>query len=232
MSTIKVLDHGFVSLVDSMPTASETTGWVNYDWGAGDARVVEAARVSYKSKGKTLEQDKRLLKYLYTNKHWSPFEQVKFTFHVKCPIFVARQWMRHRTFQFNEVSARYTEVPEEFYIPELARMQAQAKDNKQASGESLPENVANTCHHWMKEAYKETMWSYREMLSLGLSRELARMVLPVGLYTELFMSVDLRNLLHFIALRDHSHAQWEIQQYAKALAELASGIAPFTLSLR
>lgn len=231
-NTIQVLDHGFVELVDSMPARTDDHDlWSG--WGPGDARVVQAARVSYNghTQAKTIEQDKRLLKYLVKNNHSSPLEQVKFSFRVRAPLFVVRQWQRHRTFQFNEVSARYVEVKDEFYIPELSRMQAQSKDNKQASGEVLPEHVSAWSQICIRSAYERSMETYAQLLEDGLSRELARMVLPVGLYTEMFVSVDLRNLLHFITLRDHPHAQYEIQVYARALAELAKTVAPYTFQV-
>lgn len=244
MSRIDVLDHGFVELVDSMPAVHEDNpqytvidgnclACLDLGWGPGDARIVQAARVSYNghTQTKTLEQDKRLLKYLIKNNHSSPLEQVKFTFRVRLPIFVCRQWMRHRTFQFNEVSARYTEVKDEFYIPELGRMQAQSKDNKQASGEVLDKQDAAYCQLVIDDVYEQMHETYKGLIAKGLSRELARMVLPVGMYTEMFCSVDLRNLLHFITLRDHPHAQHEIQVYARALAELARAVAPYTFQV-
>jgi len=224
---IKVLDKGFVTLVDSMPAVCKVTE----GWGPGDARVVEAARVSYKSQGKTIEQDKKLLKYLYKNDHSSPFEKVTLEFHVKAPLFIARQWMRHRTASVNEISARYTEVQDEFYLPERSRMQAQSTSNKQASGEALHAIEADKCQDDMEEAWRFAYERYKHMLSMGLSRELARMVLPVSMYTEFYWTINLRNLMHFLKLRLHNHAQYEIRVYALALQALASEVAPYTLAL-
>lgn len=230
---IKVLDHGFVELVDSMPAVDAPNPYDIYNWGTGDARVVESARVSFSGHNKTrpLDQDQRLLKYLMRNKHWSPFEQVKLTFRVRAPIFVIRQWHRHRTWQYNEVSARYTKMADDFYVPKLERMQGQSKDNKQASGDVLPERDQEICRDAIEEACEEAYSTYLSLLARGLSREVARIVLPVGLYTEMFASVDLRNLLGFLSLRDHGHAQWEMVQYAKALRELAKPVAPYTFQV-
>jgi thymidylate synthase (FAD) len=213
---IKVLDHGFVRYIDHM---------------GSDLDILEAARVSYKSPSKGDEQDKKLLEYLYKNMHTSPFEMVKVKFNVKLPIFVMRQWVRHRMQNLNEVSARYTDLPNEFYIPKEWRKQ-DAK-NKQGSsdeflfnfpdGDSIYEVVSNHINH----AYG----LYEELLSNGVAREMARMVLPVNIYTECYSCWDLKNLLHFIALREDSHAQAEIQEYAKAMKEILIYLFPWTMSV-
>ena len=211
--TINVLDHGFVRYVDHM---------------GSDQRIVESARLSYNSPSKGEEQDKKLLAYLYKNKHTSPFEMVKITFNVKMPIFVMRQWVRHRMQNMNEVSARYTELPKEFYIPTEWRLQD--TKNKQGSngviydfpdGDPIKEVVSNHLDH----AYG----LYEELLANGVAREMARMVLPVNIYTEIYCCWDLKNLLHFLALREDSHAQSEIQEYAKAIKSMLIEIFPWTM---
>lgn len=213
---MRVLDKGFVELIDSM---------------GSDQRVVEAARVSVKSPAvKLVRSDEKLIRYLATNRHTSPFEHVLFTFRVKAPLFVVRQWMRHRTASYNEESARYGEMSNEFYFPEISRYQSQSADNKQASGSELlyPEQIAaagmleGACEH----AYEV----YTNLLNVGVARELARFVLPVNIYSTFYVTVNLHNLMHFIRLREHSHSQWEIQQYAKVLKLLASDVAPVSVA--
>lgn len=222
---MKVLDHGFVELVDSMPAAVSAP---DADWGPGDQRIVDAARISTQSTGDR-ERDKKLLRYLYNNRHTSPFEKVRFEFHVKLPIFVARQWIRHRTGSFNEQSARYSQLDREFYVPELTRMQAQSSSNKQASGITLSFDLADRARMEIGEASEAAYTVYENLLGLGLARELARMVLPVNFYTQWFWTVDLHNLMHFLRLRLHSHAQYEIRVYAEAIVELVRPIAPCAL---
>lgn len=210
----KVLDSGFVELVDSM---------------GNDLSIVRAARVSFggDERDRTDEQERKLLRYLIRNRHTSPLEQVQFTFHVKAPIFVARQWMRHRTWSYNEISARYTELENEFYFPDPYR--SQSKINKQASG--LP--LENQTSPWLAygNAIEQATKSYEELLALGVSREQARAVLPVAIYTRFYATVDLHNLLHFISLRDDWHAQPEIQEYARALKDLAWTITPWAIEI-
>lgn len=188
-----VLDKGYVKLVDIMGN----------DW-----TPVEAARVSYNAGLKGEEQDTKLMKYLLRNGHTSPFEMVEIMWEVKAPIFVARQWVRHRTANWNEVSARYTEV-DEFYIPDKWR--GQDTKNKQGSvGTAFTEeDYYVTC--------LRSLETYRGMLRDGVSREMARMVLPQSMYTKWVWKNDLHNTLRFLKLREDDHAQWEIQQYAKAM---------------
>lgn len=211
--TIPVLDHGFVMYVDHMGT---------------DQRIVEAARVSYKSPSKGPEADRKLLEYLYKNKHTSPFEMCKITLNIKLPIFVMRQYVRHRMQNLNEVSARYTQLPSEFYLPRLWRVQ----DTKNKQGSCLEEmtpewheaqflRALNVC----ESAYE----AYEAMLADGVAREMARMVLPVNIYTECYVTWDLKNLIHFITLRDDSHAQAEIQEYGKAIKQIAKILFPWTI---
>lgn len=228
--TIPVLDNGFVTLVDFY---------------GNDQRIVEAARVSYKSPSKGPEQDKKLLQYLYKNRHTSPFEMVNVTFNIKMPIFVMRQYVRHRMQSLNEVSARYTELPKDFYIPKTWR--PQDTKNKQGSiqlddvwnptvytifdtspgGGNQPMEVSATdaLIKFCDDAYD----LYEKMLEAGIAREMARMVLPVNIYTEIYTTWDLKNLLHFISLRDDSHAQAEIQEYGKAIKSICYELFPWTM---
>jgi thymidylate synthase (FAD) len=209
---IPCLDKGFVRLVDYM---------------GGDSRIVQSARVSYGEGTKTVREDKGLINYLMKNDHTSPFEQVSFTFHCKMPIFVARQWVRHRTARLNEISARYSVMKDEFYLPEPEQVRLQSKSNKQGrSDETIPLDAALALiEKWQKEN-RETYEHYEEMLEAGLARELARINLPVSLYTEWYWSIDLHNLFHFIQLRADAHAQYEIRVYAEALAKCARAVSP------
>lgn len=212
MQEIKVLDHGLVRLVDHM---------------GGDLSVSRAARVSYDAPPR--EEDKKLIHYLWKNKHTTPFEAVTLTFEVKAPIFVLRQWHRHRMWSYNELSARYRELPEEFYIPDAELVGAQSKDNKQ-----MRDQVEVTpTHHKMRsiieESNRRSFDKYRLLLSTGCPRELARSVLPMGTYSHMFGTVNLRSLFHFLSLRDHEHAQHEIRVYAKAMAELTKAVAPISV---
>lgn len=219
---IDVLDHGYVRLIDSM---------------GSDISIVRSARVSYDAAwraGEDQGSDERLINYLWKNKHSTPFESVTFTFEVKAPIFVFRQWHRHRTFSYNEVSARYTELPEEFYLPEIGMVGSQSKSNKQMR------EIQNalTDEEWDKDAeniqiaqimMEESFRTYRNLVTEGWPRELARIVLPVATYSHMFCTVNLLNLLKFMTLRDHEHAQYEIQVYAQAMKELIKDIVPATL---
>lgn len=209
---IPVLDRGFVRLVDYL---------------GGDSRIVQSARVSYGAGTKTVREDKGLINYLMSHLHTSPFEQVVLTFHCKMPIFVARQWVRHRTARLNEISGRYSVMKEEFYVPDPSVIQAQSQANKQGRHtEDLPaelrQRVADLLLADQSTAYKH----YQEMLDDDIARELARINLPLSLYTEWYWQIDLHNLFHFIKLRMDPHAQWEIQEYGRALAKCAQAVAP------
>jgi thymidylate synthase (FAD) len=211
---IELLDHGFVRLVDAM---------------GDDLSVVRAARVSYDAAwraGENEGSDQRLINYLWKNKHTSPFEAVSFTFEVKAPIFVFRQWHRHRTWSYNELSARYKELPEEFYVPDFAQVQAQSTNNKQGREGALDPAIVGASIDAMRSTNAEAFEVYRQMLSAGVARELARSVLPVATYSHMFASVDLLNLLKFFQLRDHSHAQYEIRVYAQAMKQLIEPFVP------
>lgn len=208
-----VLDHGFVRLVDSM---------------GSDLSIARAARVSYDAAwraGEDKGSDARLINYLWKNKHTSPFEAVQFTFEVKAPIFVLRQWHRHRTWSYNEISARYAQLPEEYYVPELSQITTQSTDNKQMrTNEQHPQakDIQQFIQYMNHLSHKE----YKTLIELGCPRELARSVLPVGTYSHMFASVNLANLLRFIDLRLHDHAQYEIRVYAEAMLELIEEVVP------
>lgn len=223
--TIPVLDHGFVRYIDHM---------------GSDERICEAARISYKSPSKGEEQDKKLLTYLWKNKHTSPFEMVKLTLNIKLPIFVMRQYVRHRMQNLNEVSARYTELPGEFYIP--TKWRKQDDKNKQgsiaeANWDEIPECEGGMALGSYNQLFSRRLKSqcdaayeeYKWMISCGVAREMARMVLPVNIYTEIYACWDMKNLLHFITLRDDSHAQAEIQEYGKAIKSICKELFPMTM---
>jgi thymidylate synthase (FAD) len=208
--TIKVLDKGFVRLVDAM---------------GDDNAVVSAARVSYGTGSKGEEKDKKLISFLLRHDHMTPFEHATFKFHVSCPIFVMRQWIRHRTSSYNEISARYTEMKEEFYMPETWR--APDLKNKQGS-QAAPTVDQDKCRKLLDESVRQAFTNYQELIKAGAARELARMVLPVNLYTQFYWTINARNLMHFINLRADANAQWEIQRYAEALAEFFQKRMPWT----
>jgi thymidylate synthase (FAD) len=209
---IKVLDKGFVRLVDYL---------------GGDERIVQSARVSYGSGTKSFRQDRGLIHYLMRNDHTSPFEQVQLTFHTKMPIFVARQWVRHRTARLNEISGRYSVMKDEFYLPEPDQIRFQSESNKQGrSEETLPIEQAMSLIRQMEEDQRNIYKHYEEMLEQNVARELARTNLPLSLYTEWYWQIDLHNLFHFLRLRIDPHAQYEIRVYGEALALCAKAVAP------
>jgi len=209
-----VLNKGFVRLVDYM---------------GGDARIVQSARVSYGAGTKTVRDDTRLINYLLKNDHTSPFEQVIFTFHVKMPIFVARQWVRHRTARMNEISGRYSVMTDEFYIP--GRLPLQATDNKQGSSdECLPKELTQELLQVMEEDQHGLYENYKRLIEEGVSREIARINLPLALYTEMYWQIDLHNLFHFLKLRLDRHAQYEIRCYAEVIADIVKKVVPIAWS--
>lgn len=212
----KVLDHGYVALVESM---------------GSDLSVVRNARVSYNAEWRTGEdagKDEKLLHYLVKNGHTSPFESVQFTFEVKAPIFVFRQWHRHRTWSFNEISARYAELPEEFYVPEMNKITMQSTDNKQMRTD-IEHEFSFGLQTMIKNTNKNSFEVYKMLISEGCPRELARSVLPVGTYSHMFATVDLHNLMHFLRLRLHSHAQYEIRVYAEAMLKIIKEVCPISV---
>src|SRR5688500_17087074 len=208
---IPVLDKGFVRLVDYL---------------GGDARIVQSARVSYGAGTKTVREDRGLIHYLYRHQHTSPFEQVQLSFHVKLPIFVARQWVRHRTARLDEVSGRYSIMPDEFYVPDTDRIRYQSADNKQGSGEPMPFDFAQGAVDSLGSEQRCVYQNYSRMVDAGVARELARINLPLSLYTEWYWQIDLNNLFHFLALRLDAHAQYEIRAYGDALAQCAMAGPP------
>lgn len=207
---IPVLDKGFVRLVDYL---------------GGDERIVQAARVSYGAGTKSFRQDKGLINYLIRNEHTSPFEQVVLTFHTKMPIFVARQWVRHRTARLNEISGRYSVMKDEFYVPDLSQMRGQSEDNKQARSDEILQEAESMVAE-MQADQRQVYDHYSGMVEQGLAREIARANLPLSLYTEWYWQIDLHNLFRFLALRMDSHAQYEIRVYAEAMAKCAKAVAP------
>lgn len=220
-TAVPVLDHGFVRLVDSM---------------GNDLSIVRAARVSYNADWRTGEdegKDEKLISYLLKNRHTSPFEAVVFTFEVKAPIFVFRQWHRHRTWSYNEVSARYTELDEGFYLPDVSLIGTQSKDSKQAR--DIPVEPGNVRRmqltvDMMRAHCVSAFAVYKQLLADGVPRELARSVLPVAAYSRMFATIDLHNLMGFLRLRLHAHAQYEIRVYAEAMLGLVEHICPVTIA--
>ena len=228
---ITVLYNGYVRYVDNFGT---------------DKRIVEAARISYKSPSKGDEQDKKLLFYLYKCGHNSPFEQCNITYNIRMPIFVMRQFVRHRTFRLNEMSARYMEMKDDFYIPENWRKQ-DAK-NKQGSidqgdwnpiifpahkevdfdARSVSEFSSISATDLLFNNCQVAYSNYKKLIDVGVAKEMARMILPVNLYTEIYVNCDLHNLIHFFHLRLDAHAQWEIRQFAEAMFVIFKDLYPWT----
>ena len=215
---MRVLDHGSIELLEHM---------------GSDLSVVRNARQSYNAEWRTGEdagKDAKLIQYLMRNRHTSPFECVTFTFSVKCPLFIARQWHRHRTQSYNEVSARYTQLPEEYYVPDPLLIGRQSKDNKQmrdvAAQRADAVIIADKINEHSARAYK----LYGQLLQQhDCPRELARSVLPLNFYTRFSTTMNLHNLFHFIRLRIHEHAQYEIQVYAHAMLDLIAPIVPVSV---
>lgn len=214
---IEVLDHGFVRLVDHM---------------GNDLSIVRNARVSYDADWRAGEDegsDTRLINYLYKNGHNTPFEAVTVTFDVKAPIFVYRQWHRHRTQSYNELSARYRPLPEEFYIPEPELITLQSKDNKQMRTDEVHPQ-AGEFRQIIEKQNKEAFAAYQYMLDQNCPRELARTVLPLGTYSHMFATANLHNWFRFLKERLHPHAQYEIRVYAEVILELLEPIAPVAVN--
>ncbi|OHD13170.1 MAG: FAD-dependent thymidylate synthase [Spirochaetes bacterium GWB1_48_6] len=207
----KVLDKGFVRLVDYL---------------GGDSRIVQAARVSYGEGTKTIREDKGLIDYLVRHQHTSPLEMVSLTFHCKMPIFVARQWVRHRTAKLNEISGRYSVMKNEFYVPQASSVSLQSTDNKQGRGQTADQAAKDKFFQLLEEDQNQVYEHYEEVVELGIARELARINLPLSLYTEWYWTMDLHNLFHFLALRLDPHAQMEIRVYAEAMLEIVRQVAP------
>ena len=211
----KVLDHGFVRVIDYM---------------GNDMSIVQAARVSYGEGTKKSRDDKSLIYYLMRHWHSTPFEMCEVKLHVKLPVFVARQWIRHRTANVNEYSARYSILDNEFYIPEVENLASQSSSNNQGRGDVLEGEEADNIIQILKNDSLRSYKSYEEMLSQdnkkGLARELARMNLPTNIYTQWYWKTDLHNLFNFIRLRNDKHAQYEIRVYAEIISEIVKKWVP------
>ena len=209
---------------------NDNTGSVQLIQSVGDdTGIVNSARVSFGKRIDSIEdKDKKLIKYILEHEHGTPFEHNSLSFLIKAPLFVVQQHLRHRISSFNQISARYVEIKEEFYIPQNFRKQS--TNNRQASieGNDLENEKANLIY---TESLKVAYSKYQELLSLGVAREQARGLLPHCTYSEYYRTCNLRSLLHFIKLRDHANAQWEIQQYAKAMKEIAKEIFPETFKI-
>jgi len=222
---IEVLDHGFVRVIDYM---------------GDDSSVVQSARVSYGKGTKKISNDKGLIKYLMRHRHSTPFEMCEIKFHIKLPIFIARQWIRHRTANVNEYSARYSILDKEFYIPSAENLAAQSQINNQGRGDALTDDEASNVIQILKNDAEQTYANYETLLNenssggvldqgkSGIARELARMNLTLNTYTQWYWKIDLNNLLHFLALRADEHAQYEIRVYADVMLDLVKKWVPLT----
>ena len=223
--SFKVLDHGFVRVVDYM---------------GDDSSIVQSARVSYGKGTKKLNQDKSLINYLISHRHSTPFEMNEIKFHVKLPIFVARQWIRHRTANVNEYSARYSILEREFYLPQKKNLKPQSNVNNQGRSGELNHDEIQLYSGIIRENSKKGFENYALLLNedengnkldenkSGLARELSRMTLPLNTYTEWYWKIDLHNLMHFLALRFDSHAQYEIRVYAEEMMKILKKWVPLT----
>ncbi len=222
---ISILDHGFIRVIDYMGT---------------DQSIVQAARVSYGEGTKKLREDRGLIRYLLSHWHTTPFEMCEIKFHIKLPIFVARQWIRHRTANVNEYSARYSVLDKEFYIPKMDQLGSQSTTNKQGRSNTLDKNFAKQAQDLIKKNSEQMYEDYQDLLNgkllnndeyvegEGLARELARTTLPLNYYTQWYWKIDLHNLMHFLRLRVDSHAQYEIQIYAEKMMKILKKWVPLT----
>ena len=220
---LKVLDHGFVRVVDYM---------------GDDGAIVQAARVSYGKGTKRVSEDRGLINYLMRHRHTTPFEMCEIKYHVKLPIFVARQWIRHRTANVNEYSARYSILDNEFYIPAPEHLGTQSRSNRQGRGDALTGEEARRVLHLLREDAEKVYGDYVELMNeddegapidperQGLARELARMNLTLNFYTQWYWKIDLLNLFHFLSLRADDHAQYEIRVYAEVMIETVKRWVP------
>ena len=222
---IEVLDHGFIRVIDYM---------------GDDSSIVQSARVSYGKGTKKISNDKGLIKYLMRHRHSTHFEMCEIKFHIKLPIFIARQWIRHRTANVNEYSARYSILDKEFYIPSAENLAAQSAINNQGRGDALTDDEASNVIQILKKDAEQTYSNYETLLNessegniideskSGIARELARMNLTLNTYTQWYWKIDLNNLLHFLALRADDHAQYEIRVYADAMLDIVKKWVPLT----
>ena len=211
---IKIHDHGFVGLVDHM---------------GSDAAIVEAARVSYQTGTKATRTDRALIRYLMRHKHTSPMEMCEVKLHIRAPIFVLRQWIRHRTASVNEESGRYSEIREMFFSPALGDLAPQSLDNKQGREGEFPLHKQKAIRNVIEANNEYSFASYRALLGEDLARELARITLPLTAYSSLYWKIDLHNLLHFLTLRTDSHAQKEIRDYADAILDIIRPLFPYAV---
>jgi len=211
-----VLDHGFVILRDHM---------------GDDHEIAESARMSYGRGTKKVSNDAGLLRYLMLNRHTSPFEMAEIKVHMRLPVFVMRQWVRHRTANLNEYSGRYSEMPRLFYIPNVEQICSQHDVNKQGSGDPLPVDQARLVQATMRSVANKAFDDYELMLASGVSRETARIILPLNTYTEIVWKIDINNLVKMLLLRDDDHAQWEIQVYARELDKIFATLFPETYAV-
>ncbi|MCC6321140.1 MAG: FAD-dependent thymidylate synthase [Phycisphaerales bacterium] len=227
---IKIHEHGFVALVDAMPRLVPQGQ-------TADAAIVQAARVSYGQGTKKVNEDRGLIRYLLRHRHTTPFEMLEFKFHVAMPIFVARQWIRHRTANVNEYSARYSIVPDRFYKPSLDAVRKQSASNRQGGEDrftadpAAAPDEARTAEEFLRylDDAEKMYGRYEHLTRAGVSRELARIALPVSVYTEWYWKCDLHNILRFLSLRMDPHAQEEIRIYADAMYALLEPIVPLTM---
>ena len=210
---IKCLDKGFVKLIDFM---------------GSDKSIASAARVSYGNKGdRDDKNNERLIRYLMRNKHTSPFEMAEIILHVKAPIFVARQWVRHRTASMNEISGRYTRITNDYYMPIIDELTTQAKGNKQGRSNDVVDD-AELVNEQIEQSLMNCFQQYDLLVSRGLAKELARIVLPLSTYTEFIWKIDLHNLFHFLKLRMDKHAQKEMREYAAAIYGIVKKLFPMS----
>jgi thymidylate synthase (FAD) len=213
-NTIPVLDHGFVRLDDAM---------------ASDLSVVNGARVSFaRHKAEMDDSDAGLIRFLMRERHGTPFEHNSFRFHIRCPIFVAREWFRHRVGSFNEFSMRYAKATDDFYVPAPEDVRTQVGKPGAYSFEPVPDEIAETTRERLRGVYEMAYRTYEELVELGVARELARAALPVGAYTEFYWTVNARSLMNFVSLRAAETAQREIRRYAEACERFLAELMPVT----
>jgi thymidylate synthase (FAD) len=213
-NTVPVLDHGFVRLDDAM---------------ADDLSVVNGARVSFARRKEEMdESDEGLIRFLMRDRHGTPFEHNSFRFHIRCPIFVAREWMRHRVGSFNEFSLRYAKATDDFYVPAPEDVRSQVGKPGAYSFEAVSDEVAEETREKLQAVYEHAYETYQELVELGVARELARCALPVGAYTEFYWTVNARSLMNFLSLRNAETAQREIRRYAQACEMFLEQKMPIT----
>ena len=217
---VPIHKHGFVDLIDVMPR-------LVLEGQTADGAIAAAARVSYAEGTKHIRDDESLIRYLFSHRHTSPFEMIEFKFHCCLPIFVARQWIRHRTASINEISSRFSILSNRFFVPSIEDVRKQSNINKQGGEELVDEKTATEFIEWAERA-NQTYQEYEKFIEKGIARELARINLPVSVYTEWIWKIDGWNLLHFLSLRMDKHAQKEFRDYANAMYEMVKIIAPVT----